>query len=224
MFIDAVLFDLDGTLADTARDLFEAMNLTLAMHQHPTIANYDEFRKTIAYGTKTMLAHAFLTDPADPVIDALKIDFYNHYQRCLGQYTSLFEGMSAVLNYLDLQIIPWGIVTSKLTRFTLPLLEELQLAKRAKCVVTGDTLPYIKPRPEPLLYGCQLLDSNPERTLYVGDYSVDVEASKAAKMPNVIITNHYHHSDENPYDWHADYVVKDAVELLGVIRNRAVIA
>ena len=213
MMIHAVLFDLDGTLADTARDLVAAMNLTLALH-HRTPVTYDDFRRSVAYGTNVMVEHAFQIPMSDAQFNTIKHQFLEHYQQCIGKYTVLFDGIDTVLDYLDNHHIPWGIVTNKLKRFTMPLLHALQLDQRAKCIVAGDTTAYIKPRPEPLLHGCELLQCTPQETLYVGDYKIDVEAAKAAQMPNVIIKNQYHRLDENPDDWQADYVVENAKELL----------
>ena len=213
MIITAVLFDLDGTLLDTAPDLLAAMNLTLAAYQRPMMNTID-LRQSIAYGTDTMLSVAFNMDPSDCMFNSIKEQFLANYQQCLGTYTKLFEGMDLVLNYLDSHAIPWGIVTNKLTRFTVPLLQTLHLKQRAGCLVTGDTLSYIKPHPEPLWYGCQLLGSHPNETLYIGDYQVDVDAAKAAHMPSLIITNYYHRPDENPHDWQADFVVTHAEQLL----------
>ena len=218
MLINAVLFDLDGTLADTARDLFEAVNLTLAAYAHPPLFHYPAFRETVAYGTRAMLAYAFHNDISHSVTDSTVETFLDYYQQCLGQRTILFSGMNAVLDHLDSQAIPWGVVTSKLARFTLPLLEILELSQRTQCIVTGDALPYLKPHPGPLLQGCQLLKRDPQYTLYVGDYIVDVKAARAACMSSIIITNYYHHPDENPYEWDADHVVKDADELLALLK------
>ena len=213
MIIRAVLFDLDGTLADTARDLVAAMNLTLALHQRPLV-NYDDFRRSVAYGTDDMVAQAFQMQTSDGSFALIKQQFLAHYQECLGKHTVLFDGIDTVLNYLDATIIPWGIVTNKLMRFTMPLLQTLGLNQRAKCIVAGDTTAYMKPHPEPLLKGCELLRCTPQETLYVGDYKIDVEAAKAAQMPNVIIKNQYHRLDENPDDWQADVVIENAKELL----------
>lgn len=218
MTIHAVLFDLDGTLADTARDLLEAMNLTLAIHSRPLVS-YDEFRQSVAYGTDEMIKQTFHLNSSDALFDSIKQQFLKYYEQCLGKYTTLFDGMNTVLNYFDSQAIPWGIVTNKLTRFTLPLLQTLHLEQRAQCIVAGDTLPYMKPHPEPLLHACRLLNSTPSNTLYVGDYIVDVEAAEAAQMQSLIITNYYHHPDENPYDWKADFVVAKAVEIIVIAQQ-----
>lgn len=213
MTITAVLFDLDGTLLDTAHDLSEAMNLTLTAYGRPVIDPH-HFRQSIAYGTHVMLTTAFKIDSSDRLFNAIKEQFLQNYEQCLGKYTTLFDGMDHVLDHLDSHNIPWGIVTSKLRRFTMPLLQKLHLEQRAVCIVTGDTLAYIKPHPEPLLHGCRLLNSNPHETLYVGDYSVDVQASTAAQMPHIIITNYYHRPDEDPYSWNADCVIEKAEQLL----------
>lgn len=213
MTITAVLFDLDGTLLDTAPDLLEAMNVTLTAYERPTVNSHD-FRQSIAYGTQVMLTTAFKIDSSDTLFNSIKEQFLENYEQCLGKYTTLFKGMDLVLDHLDSQTISWGIVTNKLTRFTMPLLQRLDLLQRAACIVTGDTLSYIKPHPEPLLHGCCLLHSNPHETLYVGDYIVDVQASAAAHMPNAIITNYYHRPDEDPYSWNADYVIEKAEQLL----------
>lgn len=211
--IDAVLFDLDGTLLDTGLDLWHAMNTTLAKHNKEPV-EYAYFRQSITHGAIGMITHTFAISPDDPSIETIKQQFLTEYESILSHHTELFEGMDKLLDFLEQQLLPWGIVTNKSTRFTLPLLEKMNLHQRPQCIVTGDTLEQMKPHPAPLQHACKLINKQPERTLYIGDYKTDVEACRAANMPHIIVSYGYYANDEHPHQWQADHVVDHADEIV----------
>lgn len=215
---DAVLFDLDGTLLDTAPDLLFAMNLSLQQHQKP-LQTYTIFRQHVSGGTDAMLCHAFNMESTDAQFPAIKQQYLTHYYQHLATHTCFFDGMEAVLDYLDAQHIPWGIVTNKPTRFTLPILDAFGLASRTQCVVMADTLEHMKPHPAPMLHACNLLNKKPERTLYIGDFKTDVLASRAANMPCLIVTHGYYLAHMNPRDWGADITVDRAQDIIPHLTN-----
>lgn len=211
--IDAILFDLDGTLLDTAYTLLHAINLALAEHQRPLI-DYKNFRRHVSGGADAMVSYAFNIDRDHHQFIELKEQCLNHYANNLTTDMHYFDGIEAVLDYLDREQIPWGIVTNKSTRFTLPTLKALGLDQRSQTVVMADTLKHMKPHPEPLLHACEQLGTNPANTLYVGDYETDVIASRAAGMPCIAVTYGYYPGHMNPHDWSADKTIDHADELL----------
>lgn len=211
--IDAVLFDLDGTLLDTGLDLWHAMNTTLKNHNKPPV-DYSHFRQSITHGATGMIKQSFGLSESDADFETIRLQFLNKYESMLAHHTELFEGMDTLLDFLDQQQLPWGIVTNKSTRFTLPLLKKMHLDQRSQCIVTGDTLDQMKPHPAPLLHACQLINKKPQRTLYIGDYKTDVEACRAADMPHIIVSYGYFAIDEHPDQWNADYVVDHADEIV----------
>lgn len=214
--IRAVLFDLDGTLVDTAHDLLEAMNLTLTNINYPTIT-HDDLRQHVTGG----VAHMFrkttdLNDQHDHFRDAIA-DMLANYEMLSGSHATLFPGIDRLLNHLDQTGIPWGIVTNKSRRFSEPLVEKLGLSANCQTLISGDTFERCKPHPLPLLFGCQQLGSIPNNTLYVGDYRTDVEASKAAGMPHVCVTYGYYPANEHPYDWHAQYIAHTPEDIIKLV-------
>ena len=219
--IDAVLFDLDGTLLDTAHTLLYAINLALAEHQRPLI-NYQNFRQHVSGGADAMVSYAFDIDHDHPQFTTLKEQCLSHYANNLTANMRYFDGIEAVLDYLASQQIPWGIVTNKSTRFTLPTLKTLGLDLRTQVVVMADTLAHMKPHPAPLLHACKQLQKAPANTLYVGDFETDVIASRAAGMPCIAVTYGYYPQHMNPYDWNADQTIEHPRELLQyLVQSRA---
>lgn len=176
---EAVLFDLDGTLADTAPDLAAAVN---KMQRSRGIAQtpLDALRPLASAGARGLIGGAFGIAPADAEFDALRDEFLANYAADLCVHTTLFPGIGALLDDLDARGVRWGIVTNKAARFTDPLVALLGLAARAACVVSGDTASHPKPHPAPLLYAADRLSLAPERIVYVGD---DFATSRRAARP-----------------------------------------
>jgi phosphoglycolate phosphatase len=214
MRIRAVLFDLDGTLADTAPDLAGALNRLLAEHGRGPVP-LERARPVTSSGARGMLQIGFGIDPQDPRYERLKARFLDLYgDRVCGE-TRLFDGIAELLAALERRGLAWGVVTNKPERFTVALLEALALRARAACVVGGDTAERAKPHPDPLLHAVQVLGVEPARCLYVGDDLRDVQAARAAGMPVIAAAYGYlGDGDGNPHAWGADAVIAHPFEVL----------
>jgi phosphoglycolate phosphatase len=211
--IHAVLFDLDGTLADTAPDLAAALNRLLAERGQAPVP-IEQTRPVTSSGARGMLRVGFGIDPQHADYEPLKARFLDLYgaRVCIG--TTLFAGIGELLAALEERAIAWGVVTNKAERFTLPLLEALELRARASCVVGGDTTPRAKPHPEPLLHAARAMSLEPERCLYVGDDLRDVQAARAAGMPVIAAAYGYLGDHGDPHAWGADAVIDHPLEVL----------
>lgn len=188
--LQCVLFDLDGTLLDTAPDLIGTLNEL--RHEHGLAdASYEKLRPFVSRGARAIVKQGFGIDDHHPDLPALHKRFLAIYQTRLCTVTRFFDGTDAILQQLESHRIPWGIVTNKQQHLTHPLLEEIGLAKRAACVVCGDTLPQRKPDPEPILYACQLLHAHPANTAYIGDAANDIQAGTAANVRTVLASYGY---------------------------------
>ena len=214
-----VLFDLDGTLADTAPDLAEALNRMLRDHGRPPLP-YERIRPVVSLGGAAMIRLAFDKTEADPEFPLLRKNFLDLYHRDICRHTRLFPGMDQVLAGLESGGVPWGIVTNKPGWLTAPLLEVLALHERAACVISGDTLPQRKPDPAPLLYACSLMGGTPGETVYVGDARRDVEAGVSAGIATVVARYGYIEPGDRIETWGADHVIDSPVELLAWLDSR----
>lgn len=183
--IDAVLFDLDGTLADTASDLAEAVNRVRA-DRGLAPAPVASMRAHASTGARGLLYAGMGVTPDDPEYPVLRDAFMLHYEACLDKATRLFGGVAMLLDTLEARGLAWGIVTNKASRFALPVVAALKLDQRAGAVVCGDTTPHPKPHPEPLLAAARTLGVAPTRCVYVGDDLRDVQAGIAAGMPTLV--------------------------------------
>ncbi|HEX7686118.1 MAG TPA: phosphoglycolate phosphatase, partial [Burkholderiaceae bacterium] len=179
--IRGVLFDLDGTLVDSAPDLAGAANRLRAEHGLPPLP-YEDLRPMVGSGARGMVGVAFGVRPGDSRFEQLRDAFLDRYETGLLERTRPFDGVEALLAALEAAGLPWGIVTNKATRFTRPIVEGLGLAARAAAVVCGDTTPHAKPHPAPLLHAAQAMGVPPEGLAYVGDDLRDAQAARAAGM------------------------------------------
>ncbi|HKO87757.1 MAG TPA: HAD-IA family hydrolase, partial [Burkholderiales bacterium] len=180
--IKAVLFDLDGTLADTAPDLAGALNILLREQGAPLI-EFEKARPLTSIGARGMIKAGLGIEPLHPEFETLRDRYLQIYRDNICIDTRLFDGVPELLTALEAQKIAWGIVTNKHERFTAPLLKALQLDIRAACVVCGDTTAHAKPHPDPLLHAAKLIGVAPRDCLYVGDDVRDIQAARAAGMP-----------------------------------------
>jgi phosphoglycolate phosphatase len=212
----AVLFDLDGTLLDTAPDLARAVNRQRRERGlHPVAL--ERLRPAVSQGARGMLRVAFDLLPGHDNYEPMREEFLAYYLADLCVDTRLFPGMETVLRTLEARGLAWGIVTNKLHRFTQPLLEQMQLHERAACIVSGDTTARPKPHPDPLLEAARRIDVAPSRCLYIGDDERDVLAANAAGMTAVVALWGYL-GEENPPDaWGANHLKSDPEELLGLL-------
>lgn len=208
--IEAILFDLDGTLLDTAQDLVSALGL-LGNNQLPFTP---EMRAAAGHGCKGLIKTGMNIDHTDDRYPDLAEQLLSHYENHLLDTTQLFPGMKQVLNHLDKIDIPWGIVTNKPHKYTQLLLNGLHLLERAHCVISGDSLENRKPHPEPLLRACSILKKSPHHCLYVGDSEIDIIASKAAGTHSIVALYGYIAESENPLSWHADGYIQKPEDIL----------
>jgi phosphoglycolate phosphatase len=206
-----VLFDLDGTLVDTAPDMVRALQ---AMQQHHGIepVDYDEGRSNVSNGAMGLLRIGF-PDSNEKQRQGLICEYVERYASRLADESKLFAGLSALLDRLDAGDRPWGVVTNKPSHLSEPLMELLNLAQRSVCIISGDTLEHRKPHPAPLLHACDLAGVAPEQSIYVGDASRDIEAGRAAGMATIGAGYGYITFDDDPSAWGADLIVADTQEL-----------
>jgi N-acetyl-D-muramate 6-phosphate phosphatase len=209
----AVLFDLDGTLADTAPDLAYALNTQRLARGMPELP-IESVRAHASSGARGLLKVGFNLAPGDAPYEAMRIEFLEIYEQNIARGSELFPGMASVLQHIEDRGMPWGIVTNKAERFTFPLLRALGLGVRAGVVICGDTTPYSKPRPEPLIAASERLSIEPARCLYVGDDERDVQAGQAAGMPVVVARYGYLGNGRPPESWGAQGFIDTPMELL----------
>lgn len=218
MRTDAILFDLDGTLVDTAPDLGAALNaMRLRRGLHPV--SEVEFRPQSSHGSQGLIRLGFGVDQQHPDFDGLREEFLAHYAANLTRNSPLFPGMPEVLDGLDARSIKWGVVTNKPTRYTQPLLAHLGLIERAAFIVSGDTCAQPKPHPASLFHACQLAGVAAQDCLYVGDAERDVQAATAAGMPSLIALYGYLGQDDWPMAWGACGYLASPLELLDWVEH-----
>lgn len=215
--VSCVLFDLDGTLVDTAPDLAYALNRALINHGRQALP-FETIRPSVSLGGAAMVKLGFNLDETDPEFTPLRNEFLAIYRDNLSRRSRLFPGMERVLVRLEEMNVSWGIVTNKPGWLTNPLMQALQLDTRTACIVSGDTLEQRKPHPAPLLHACELLQSTPEETVYVGDARRDIEAGASAGMTTLVAAYGYIEISENPADWGADGLVDSPEEILSWVR------
>jgi phosphoglycolate phosphatase len=209
-----VLFDLDGTLLDTAPDLAAALNRLRRERGQPELSPA-AIRPTISHGSPGMLRLAFGLEPDDARYAELNQRFLELYRQAIAVHTTLFPGMAEVLAHLESVGIPWGVVTNKPGWLTEPLLKALALWPRAACVVSGDTLDKRKPDPEPLWHACERVGIAPARTLYIGDAERDVRAGGRAGTITLVARFGYLDAGDRPEEWGADGLLEQPADLLG---------
>ena len=210
--IRAVLFDLDGTLLDTAPDLVRVLNL-LRVEQGREPLPYPTARAQVSHGSTGLIRLGF-PDAAADLFERLRRRLLELYSQHLTEGTGLFDGCREVLDALALRRVGWGIVTNKPGFLTDPLLAKLGLADEAGCVVSGDTLPQRKPHPAPLLLAATQLSLPPAACLYVGDAERDVQAARAAGMPVLVARYGYLGPDDNPGLWAPDALIDRPPQIL----------
>jgi len=211
--VRAVLFDLDGTLADTAGDLAGALNRVRADRSLPPMPLH-LLRPHASHGARGMLGAGMGIGRESPDFELLRDSFLDYYAAALCEETRLFEDAEKVLAEIERRGLRWGIVTNKATRFTLPLLARLALSTRTVAVICGDTTANTKPHPEPLLAAALALEVEAADCLYVGDAERDIIAGRAAGMKTLIAIYGYLGADDTPEHWAADGVIHSLPELL----------
>jgi phosphoglycolate phosphatase len=214
--IKAVLFDLDGTFADTAPDLAAALNHTRAMRGLPALP-LEVIRTQASHGSRGLLKIGFGIEPDAPDYDTLRDTFLEHYEHNICVHTRLFGDMAELVAELERRGIKWGIVTNKPDRYTLPLMQSLGYAERAACLISGDTCAHAKPHPEPMLKACEIIGVAPGHCLYLGDDLRDMQAANAAAMHGIIAAYGYVGDDASVENWNAQGSVNRPTELLAYL-------
>ncbi len=210
--IQAVLFDLDGTFADTAPDLGYAVNLMRKARNLPPVPE-EKTRPVTSSGARGLLGAGFGITPEHADYLAMRDEFLNLYEANLCHKTRLFDGMAQLIDALEARALTWGIVTNKAERFALPLMNLLGYGKRSACVIGGDTTGKMKPHPEPLYAAAKAIKIAPEHCLYVGDDERDIQAGRAAGMKTIAVRYGYLNGSD-PAAWGADAVVDKPLNIL----------
>jgi len=218
MRLRAVLFDMDGTLLDTAPDFIAICQAMLADRGFAPV-NDKLIRDEISGGARAMVAATFGMDPDAPDFEALRLEFLERYLRDCAVHSRLFDGMEQLLADLEHGKLLWGVVTNKPVRFAQPIMEQLGLAERSAVLICPDHVTKSKPDPEPLLLACKMLDLDPASVLFVGDDLRDIESGRDAGTKTAAVRYGYIHPHDNPNHWGADVVVDHPLELRKVLDN-----
>ena len=200
--IRAVLFDLDGTFADTAPDLAAALNHVRATRNLAPLP-LEILRPQASHGSAGLLKIGMNVTPESPDFATLRDIFLAHYTAHICDHTKLFDGMAQLINTLEQRGLKWGIVTNKPHRFTVPLMQALGYAERASCLISGDTCAHAKPHPAPMLKACELIQIAPGNCLYLGDDKRDMDAANAVNMHGIIANYGYVSDDVSIQNWQA---------------------
>ena len=221
--LKAVLFDLDGTFADTAQDLAAALNYVLQINNQATLS-FDAIRPEVSNGGIALIKLGFKIEPDHPQFETYRQQLLDYYQQNIAQHTTLFDGIEPVLSFLKQNNIAWGIVTNKPAWLTDPLMAALSLPSKPECVISGDTLATRKPDPEPLLHACKLLNCHSSDTLYIGDAQRDIQAGNNAKMQTLVALFGYIGEQDKPLSWGATDSIEAAIDIIEWIKSNRAIA
>ena len=210
--LDAVLFDLDGTLIDTAPDFAIVLNQLCQRHGQP-LQSYQAIRNTVSHGARALVTLAFDRQPEQPGFEQLRQGLLQLYSQQLAVKSCLFPGVNELLHWLEQQSLPWGIVTNKPRQYAMPLLLSLNLLERCGTLVCPDDVSNSKPHPEPMLLACQQLSCQPENTIYIGDHRRDIEAGKNAAMKTIAANYGYIEAEDPSENWQAHFYVDHASDI-----------
>ena len=219
--IQAVLFDLDGTLADTALDLGGALNTVLRRHNLPE-KSIAEIRPYASHGVAGLLKIGVGMTAEHPDFTAWRQECLEAYSLCYADKTKLFDGVNEMIAELDKRGIKWGIITNKPMRFTDKLVPKLGFVIPPAVVVSGDTCGEPKPSVKPMLYACGQIHANPQHTLYVGDAERDIQAGRNAGMKTVLAEWGYISDEDDTDSWQPDYRITTPIELIGCLTKKQV--
>ena len=208
---EAVLFDLDGTLIDTAPDMVATL-LDIQRTEGRAPVAYELARSHVSHGSAGLISLGF-PDISAAEHERLRLEFLDRYEQAVCVHSAVFSGLTELLDLFDASQLPWGIVTNKPARMTQPLLKALGIANRSASTVSGDTIPQRKPDPAPLLLASRETGVTPEKMVYVGDAARDIEAGRAAGMFTIAAAYGYIPANEDPATWGADEMAADTEEL-----------
>ncbi len=210
--IKTILFDLDGTLLDTAADFTRVLNAMLAKAGRAEVP-YQLVRNQVSNGARAVVELGFGISPEDSSFPPLLERFLDNYAANLADETSLFPGMDQVLTQIEQRGQSWGIVTNKPSRFTDPLLAQIGLAERCAVAICPDHVTHRKPHPEPILLACQQLGCAPDEGVYIGDHLRDIESGRSAGMMTIACRYGYISEDDDLASWQANHIVENTTEL-----------
>lgn len=213
---DVILFDLDGTLVDTAPDLAYAINLQRERHGLPALP-LEDIRPFASHGSRGLLHKGFGITMDDPDFNAMRAEYLALYDQVFARSPVLFTGMAEVLAHIENQGLQWGVVTNKPRRFTEPMMQVMGLHSRAACVVSGDDAPRAKPYPDTLFLACEQMAVNPRQCMYIGDAERDMEAGRAAGMKTVLAMYGYLDEQDQPDHWQADATIDQPLDLIALL-------
>ena len=216
MRLRAVLFDMDGTLLDSAPDFIavaQAMRQARGLEPVPD----QQIRDVVSGGARAMVLGAFDVDPLSEEFESLRLEFLDRYQDQCAIATHLYDGMAELLDDIEKARLLWGVVTNKPLRFAEPIMQRLNLASRSAVLVCPDHVSKSKPDPEPMVLACSQLGLDPASVLFVGDDLRDIESGRAAGSKTAAVRYGYIHPDDNPDHWGADVVVDHPLQLRAIL-------
>ena len=216
--IESILFDLDGTLADTAPALAGALNAVRLSRNLPELPN-KVIRPAVSLGASAMIKVGIDIEEGHSDYEEIRETFLRIYSENIANKTKLFDGIEEVLSELENTKKTWGIVTNKSSALTIPLLKALSLDKRAACIVCGDTLAHTKPHPAPIIHACQQIQSDPALTVFVGDAKRDIEAGNKAGTKTVVALYGYINENDDPKKWGADGIITSPHEIHEILEE-----
>jgi len=211
--LQAVLFDLDGTLADTAPDLADALNGVLNEQGLKSLA-YEQIRPIVSNGTNALIELGFGLDLDDTEFNGVRDRLLEIYTSNIANKTQLFEGMERVLDEIEQRQLKWGVITNKPSWLTNPLMSALTLNDRAACIVSGDTTKYPKPHPAPMQFACKQASVSPKHCLYIGDAQRDIDAGREVGMTTLAALFGYIGNNDSPEHWGADGYLHHPLDII----------
>lgn len=220
MKFEAILFDMDGTLLDSAPD-FIAITQQLLKDYDYTPVNDSKIRDVVSGGARAMVSTAFSMDESHPLFEGLRLEFLARYLQDCAVYSKLYEGINGLLTDIEKAGLRWGVVTNKPVRFAEPIMERLGLTERCSILICPEHVTHCKPSPEPILLAAKQLAVDPSNIVYVGDDKRDIDAGNAAGCKTVAVEYGYIHPTDNPRNWGAGAVVASVSELHQLI-DRAI--
>lgn len=210
--LSCVLFDLDGTLVDTAPDLISCLNNALSRHGLAAVAG-NSVKPFISHGAAAMINGSVTPSLPEALRDGILETMLDLYQNNIAEHSVFFTGMADTLDLIESQGLKWGVVTNKRERFTQPLMDALKLTHRAACIISGDTTANPKPHVEPMLAACKQAAVKPGECVFIGDAIHDITAGKNAKMKTLAALYGYLKPDDRPETWGADALIESPKQL-----------
>ncbi|MFT6904886.1 MAG: 2-phosphoglycolate phosphatase [Oleiphilaceae bacterium] len=210
--IDALLFDLDGTLVDTAADFIEVLNAQRTRHNFESLSE-QAIRNTVSNGARALTQLAFGGREGEELFEQYRAELLENYMQVVGIHAKLFDGMSEILLICEEKEIPWGIITNKPRKFTEKLMIKLELSSRCSILLCADDVTQPKPHPESMFIAANKLNIDLKRSVYVGDHDRDIAAGNAASMITVAAEYGYINSNSKLTDWNASHIIQHPSQL-----------